>query len=270
MGIGGRRAAQARLRAKGREKAVSVSENSLPTMPLSEHLAELRRRIIVSGVAWLAASVAAWPYVHSVVTYLSSQVGRLVFVTPAEAFVSLLKIAIILGLIASSPIILVEAWLFVMPGLFPHERKLVYRLAPVVVLLFVLGILFSWFVMLPFMLNFFLGFENERIHATITISRLLGFLIGVTLPFGVVFQLPLVTYTLTRIGAVPARFWGRQRRYVILLAFIVGAILTPPDPVSQTLLAVPLILLYEVGAWLARVAERRHQRSTLLSQEVDS
>lgn len=238
-------------------------------MPLSGHLAELRRRIVVSGLAWLAASVAAWFYVPEVVDYLSGQVGRLVFVTPAEAFVSMLKIAAILGLVASSPIILVEAWLFIMPGLFPNERRLVFRLAPVVALLFVLGILFSWFVMLPFMLTFFLGFETERIHATITISRFLSFLIGVTLPFGLVFQLPLVTYTLTRIGAVPARFWSRQRRYVILLAVIVGAILTPPDPVSQTLLAVPLLVLYEIGAWVARLAERRRSRPSLLPEEVE-
>gem|GEM_PF-4392313 len=98
---------------------MSLSESSLPTMPLSGHLAELRRRILVSGLAWLAASVAAWPLVPDVVSFLASQVGRLVFVTPAEAFVSMVKIAAILGLIAASPIILVEAWLFVLPGLFP-------------------------------------------------------------------------------------------------------------------------------------------------------
>lgn len=223
----------------------------------------------MSGLAWLAASVAAWPLVPDVVSFLASQVGRLVFVTPAEAFVSMVKIAAILGLIAASPIILVEAWLFVLPGLFPNERRLVYRLAPVVILLFVLGILFSWFVMLPFMLTFFLGFETERIHATITISRFLSFLIGVTLPFGLVFQLPLITYTLTRVGAVSARFWGQMRRYVILLAFIIAAILTPPDPVSQPLLAIPLLLLYEVGAWVARMAERRRRRPALLPEEVE-
>lgn len=239
---------------------MSLSESSLPTMPLSGHLAELRRRILVSGFAWLAASVAAWFQAPRVVTYLSNQVGRLVFVTPAEAFVSLLKISLILGLVAAAPVILVEAWLFVMPGLFPNERRLAYRLAPVVVLLFVTGILFSWFVMLPFMLRFFLGFETERIHATITVSRFLSFLLGVTVPFGLIFQLPLVTYTVTRMGAVPARFWARQRRYVLLLAFILGALLTPPDPVSQTLLAVPLLALYEVGALMARIGEKSRQR----------
>ena len=90
-----------------------------------------------------------------------------------------------------------------------------------------------------------------------------------TLPFGLVFQLPLITYTLTRVGAVSARFWGQMRRYVILLAFIIAAILTPPDPVSQTLLAIPLLLLYEVGAWVARMAERRRRRPALLPEEVE-
>ncbi|BAS28989.1 preprotein translocase subunit TatC [Limnochorda pilosa] len=235
---------------------VSLSESSLPTMPLSGHLAELRRRLLVSGIVWIAASAMAWFLTPAVVSYLGERVGRLVFVTPAEAFVSLVKIAMTLGLVAAAPVILVEAWLFVLPGLFPTERRLVYRLAPVVVVLFVAGIVFSWFVMLPLMLSFFLGFQTERIHATITIARFLSFLMGVTLPFGLVFQLPLVTYTLTRIGVVPARFWARQRRYVVLMAFIVGALLTPPDPVSQALLAIPLLFLYEIGAWVARRAER--------------
>lgn len=220
-------------------------------MTTVEHLTELRYRIVVSGLTFLACAVVGWFLVPSVLKVFVSMVGPLVFVAPAEAFVSHLKIAASIGLVLASPVIFWQAWQFLLPALFPHEREMLLRYLPAAVVLFCIGLVFAYTLILPIALRFFLGFGNESLQPTLAIGRFLGFFLTMTLPFGLVFQIPLVILGLIYFDVVSLEWLRKQRKYVIFAAFVIGAVLTPADAASQILMAVPMIVLYEIALWIA-------------------
>jgi len=174
-----------------------------------------------------------------------------------ESFMSYLKVALIFALIASVPFGLYQMWLFIGAGLYPHEQKYVRVFLPFSLLLFAIGMAFGYAVMIPFGLQYLGGYgSQEIIELTPKLSEYITLLLTLTLVLGVVFELPLLMVFLTKIG-VPPEFFRKYRRHSIVAAFIVGAILTPPDPISQLLMAVPLVVLYEVGIIAAKIARRK-------------
>jgi sec-independent protein translocase protein TatC len=241
---------------------VSVARSVDDRMPFMEHLGELRTRIMRALYGLLAGTVIALPFSERIVDWLARPVTKLgyelVFTAPAEAFWVQMKVGLIAGVFVASPIILWQVWAFVAPGLHEHEKKYAIPFVLVGSLMFILGGAFSLFVVTPYALNFLLGYARPGLKPMITIQNHVDFLLKFTLAFGAVFELPLALTLLARMGVVTARMLSKNRKYAILGAFIAGAVLTPtPDAFNQTLMAGPLIILYEVGIVCARIFGRR-------------
>jgi sec-independent protein translocase protein TatC len=231
-------------------------------MPFMEHLGELRTRIVRSLVALLVGLVIAFPFSERLTDFLARPVTKLgyklVFTAPAEAFWVQMKVALIAGLFIAAPGILWQVWAFIAPGLHAHERKYAAPFIIIGSLMFLLGGAFSLFVVTPYAIAFLLSYARESLQPMITLENHIDFLLKFTLAFGAVFELPLIITLLSRLGIVTPKMLSRNRKYAILGAFIAGAVLTPtPDAFNQTLMAGPLILLYEVGIVCARVFGRR-------------
>lgn len=231
-------------------------------MPFLEHLGELRVRIMRSLFWLLGGTFISLFFAERITDFLARPVTKLgyklVFTAPAEAFWVQMKVALITGLFIASPGILWQVWAFIAPGLHAHERKYA---APFVIIgsfMFVLGGAFSLLVVTPYAIAFLLSYARDTLQPMITLENHVGFILKFTLAFGLVFELPLLLTVLSRMGVVTPKMLARNRKYAVLGAFIAGAILTPtPDAFNQTLMAGPLILLYEVGIVCARIFGRK-------------
>lgn len=226
-------------------------------MTLVEHLAELRRRIMISILALGAGVVVGFSFSGPVVRFLISLPGELVYLYPGEAFFVHLEVAVVAGLILSSPVVLYQVIRFIAPGLLDRERRVLYLGLPLGLALFAVGAAFAYQVILPLAYRFFLGFGTESLEPMISIGNYVAFVLRLVLPFGLVFQLPLIVVVLTSTGLLKPQTLVRYRKYIVLAIFIVAAVMTPPDAISQALMALPMLLLYEVSILLARGLARR-------------
>lgn len=228
-------------------------------MTLVEHLAELRTRIIISILTLAVGVVVGFYYSSPLVEFITRLPGDLVYLYPGEAFMVHLQVALIVGVMLSSPVVLYQVIRFVVPGLLAKERRILSVGLPLSLLLFVVGIVFAYQVILPLAYKFFLGFSSDSLEPMISIGNYVAFVFRLVLPFGLVFQLPLFVLILTSIGVLSPAFLVRSRKYMILVIVIVATVLTPPDVISQTLMALPMLILYEVSIVLARLVVRNKQ-----------
>jgi len=223
-----------------------------------EHLDYLRLRLIRAALALGAGTVFAYfTLAGFVLRYLIQGEGGLtglVFLGPAEAFFAKMKLAFALGLVLSLPFILYQTWALFAPGFDRRRRRAFLFLIPAVYALFVAGCAFAFFIVLPVALRFFLSFSGEGLQQEISVGNYVNFLISFVLPFGFLFELPVAVLVLTRARILRPGAMVRRRKYAVFAIFVVAAALTPPDAVSQLLLAGPLLLLYEVSIVLARLA----------------
>ncbi|GAA6390299.1 MAG: twin-arginine translocase subunit TatC [Megasphaera sp.] len=217
-------------------------------MTVTDHLTELRGRIIKSVIA-VAVGVAfcAWQ-IDDVVAFLTSPVERLYVMKPAEAFLIYMKIALWSGVIAASPVLFYQLWAFLLPAFTRHEKKGLLLFVPLSTMLFLGGISFSFFIVLPQGLRFFMSFAMESVQPLWSLAGYLDFAVLMVLPFGVIFNLPVALVVLARMGLVSSIQLKSFRKYVIVISFAIAAVITPTtDMISQSLLAVPMIILYEVS-----------------------
>lgn len=221
---------------------------------LAEHLEELRGRILKSALAVVVISCLIYNFVDRIMPYLAKPVGRLVFIAPQEAFFANIKIAFFAGLLLSSPIVLYQAWRFISLGLSEKERKYALIFGPLSFVFFSFGAAFGYGVIVPIGIKFLLGFASGLMAPMITVSSYISFVGMLTLVFGLIFQLPLVSLFLTKIGIVTPSALSGKRKHAVVSMFIAGAILTPPDVVTQCLMAVPLLVLYEIGIIFSKLA----------------
>jgi len=228
------------------------------------HLAELRKRIVYSVIIFIMAVALCYNYSEFIVKDIVSISPKtnFVFIAPSELLMSYIKISIIGGLVISAPFLLVQLWLFISPGLKINEKKYIIVSLVTGSMFFVLGIIFSYLVVLPTMLVFFLGFQIAEIQPMISFSNYLGFVINTLLAFGVIFELPIVMVLLTRFGLVKISFLKKNRKLFILVIFIIAAVLTPPDVVSQILLGIPMLILFEIGILLSTAVEKKRNNKT--------
>jgi len=238
-------------------------------MSFFDHLTELRTRIVWSLVpAGVGLGIALY-FTTPVMRFLSSHLKtELVFTTPTEAFWTYMKVAMIMGLFIAMPIILWNVWAFVAPGLHKHERKYAAPFIIVGSLLFIGGGAFAMLVVVPFAITFLVNFgQDQGLKPMITISSYIDFILKFTLAFGVVFEMPVVITLLSMLGIVTPQFLSKNRKYAILINFVIAAILTPtPDVVNQSLMAGPLIVLYEVGIICARVVGRKKAKAAVTQE----
>src|SRR5438270_34941 len=237
-------------------------------MPFLDHLEELRWRILWSLVAILVGTIVGWFLLDKIdiidvlkrpiAPYLPG--GRLIFTSPAEPFMLTLKVAFALGSLLASPIVIYQIWAFLSPALYERERRLIIPALAVGVVLFLAGAIACYQWLLPAALKVLLGFQRADLSAMITIDRYFGLAVPFVVGCGLVAELPLVVTVLASLGIVTPQFLGRQRRYAIVIAAFLAALLTPPDAVSMMLMLGPLLLLYELSIWCAWVASRRRAR----------
>ena len=233
-------------------------------MPFMAHLEELRKRFIWSIIAVVAGFVIAYNFKEEIYGFLSQPLksalpegASLIFTSPAEAFLTYLKVAFLAGLIAASPVVFYQLWRFISPGLYKKEKRLVW---PFVVLssgLFVGGAVFCYTVVFPYAFAFFMSFTSDKIVPMIKLSEYLSFSAVLLVAFGLVFEMPLVLVFLGRIGVVNQRFLRKNRKYAVLIMFIAAAFFTPPDVISQLLMAGPLLILYEISIWMVAASEKK-------------
>jgi sec-independent protein translocase protein TatC len=237
-------------------------------MPFLEHLEELRQRILKSLAALIifsCASFAATTRLLDFLTYPNSHLSKpakLIFLKPTAMLMLRMEIALAAGLIASLPVIIYQLWQFISPGLLPGERKYVIPVILLTCFCFLLGGSFAYFVMIPVVLPFLFSLGTTAIEANINISDYMSFVLRLILATGLVFELPVVAFFLARLGLVTPTFLRKSRKYAIVIIFVVAAIITPtPDPVNQTILAVPLMLLYEISIWVTVLAYKKRQEA---------
>jgi sec-independent protein translocase protein TatC len=240
-------------------------QRRLGQMSFMDHLGELRTRImwclIAAGVGLVIAFFITDPVMRFISRPLLSLKTELVFTSPTEAFWTWMKVAMVLAIFISMPALLYQVWKFVSPGLHEHEKKYAAPFIIVGSLLFMIGGAFAMLIIIPYASNFLVTFGQEKgWKPMITVSSYTDFVIKFALAFGVVFELPVVITILALIGVVTPQFLSKNRKYAILINFIIAAILTPtPDMINQTLMAGPLCILYEIGIICARLAVRKRK-----------
>ncbi len=246
-------------------------------MPFLSHLEELRRRLIVSLIGIGVGFAIAFNFSEEILALLtrvltttfafqksspyliitSKAPPELIFLAPAEAFWAHIKIGFLAGLILATPLILFEVWRFVSPGLHERERRFALPFVALGTIFFFIGLLFCYFLVLPFAMGFLLTYKTEHLTPMLSIGLFIDFTVKFMLAFGLIFQLPLMISLAARLGLVTSKFLARNRKYAILANFVIAAILTPtPDVFNQFMMAGPLCFLYEVGIWAAKLVEK--------------
>jgi sec-independent protein translocase protein TatC len=234
------------------ERGVSTVE-----MTLIEHLLELRTRMLWALGALALATVVAFVFyqVWMDIALWPIRGHLLQAITPTEKVFAYFKVTLVVGLIVAMPVIAYQLWAYIAPGLTRQERRYVIAVVPGATLSFIVGMAFAYFALMPAALAFLLGFGDPTIEVRPTIASYISFTTRLLVAIGLVFQLPIVLFFLAKVHLINPKMLGSIRRYVIVVAFIVSAVVTPtPDPFNQLLVAIPILVLYEVGALLARLA----------------
>ena len=253
-------------------------------LSLIEHLAEFRDRLMVSAIAVAITTAASFIFATTIIRFLLIPVDctwfridtrsvfppdiavttglvcnavarKLIALSPTENFTTYFRVSLFSGIALAMPVILYEIYAYIDPALYPKERRFVRLMGIPVILLFVLGMAFCYLILLPNAINFLINFGSDVIENQLRASDYLSFVTVFILGLGVVFEVPVIIYSLVRVRVLRRSWLARQRRYVFLLVFVIGAVLTPtPDPFNQTLVALPMYLLFELGLLLARFA----------------
>jgi len=255
-----------------------VSENSIDAqkMPLLDHLIELRQRLLYSALTLLVAFLVCFYFAGDLYDFLVRPLAeilqgregvrgqrRLIFTDLTEVFFTHIKVAFFFGAFISSPIFLTQIWLFVAPGLYRNEKT---ALAPFLIaspVLFFTGGALVYYVIFPFAWEFFLSFETPGGEGTLPIeleakvNEYLSLVMKLIFAFGLCFQLPVLMTLLARVGLATSAGMARKRKYAIVGVFVVAAVFTPPDPLSQISLALPIIILYEASIYMAKLVEKK-------------
>ncbi|KJU82692.1 twin arginine-targeting protein translocase TatC [Candidatus Magnetobacterium bavaricum] len=260
-------------------------------MSFIDHLGELRQRLLVIFGVGFVAFIIVFNYSEELLKFLMFPMERelvftlkvpfasfasrplknvsLVFLQPAEAFWMHLKISMMASVVITMPVVLTQIWLFVAPGLLPNERKFALPFIVTGCVLFLMGTAFCFVVILPFALGFLLTYKTQSLTAMISIGSYVDFSIKFLLAFGLVFELPIVIVFLTRFGFVTPEKLAKSRKYAMVFAFIIAGILTPtPDVFNQTLMAVPMIVLYEIGIIASKIIFPKSKEIVVVKQDT--
>lgn len=243
-----------------------MTEQLAEKAPLLEHLIELRNRLMISVLAVLVGFLVCYAFSEDIFLFLVRPLrkilgpdARMIFTGLHEAFLTYMKVAFFAGLFLAVPVILIQFWKFVAPGLYDHERKVFLPFLIVTPILFFLGGGLAYQFIFPLAFQFFLGFSSESIEALPSISQYLSLVITLVFAFGLVSELPVGLLLLIKMGILRTEALVAKRRYTIVGAFVVAAILTPPDPFSQIFLALPMMAMYEISIIFGRRIERNRE-----------
>ena len=229
-----------------------------------EHLRELRKRLLWSVLAVVITSFACFFFIEDIIEILKEPAGNidLYFIEMTEGFSTYMRVAIMSGIVVAMPFLIYQFLMFVIPALTSQERKAVFVVLPVVTIMFVGGILFGYFFLIPPATGFLLSFGTELAEPQIRVSNYIDFITRLLVAIGILFELPVVTTFLARIGVITSKWLADRRKIMIIFSFVVAAIITPtPDAVNQSIVAGVMIVLYEISIWLAKLAQRRRGKA---------
>lgn len=229
---------------------------------VTEHLDELRKRIMVSLIAVISATIISIPLASAILKFLkypaAGLIDRLVFFGPEEAFLIYMKISFMVGLVIAFPIIMAQLWIFIAPAVEDKIKKHAVLFVFLSSLVFILGCLFSYFILLPAALKFLLTLGAGELEPVISATRYISFVCGLMLACGVVFEMPVLSFFLTRINVINSRFLRKKFKYAIVAIAIAAAVITPTgDAFNMTMLALPMLGLYEVSIWVSYFAGKK-------------
>lgn len=234
--------------------------------PFIAHLLELRDRLLRTIVVVMVIFLALFSFANDLYSLLAQPLlafmpegAQMIATKPAGTFFTPMKLALVASIFAAIPFILYQAWAFVAPGLYKHEQRLALPLLVSSTLLFYAGMAFAYYVVFPLMFQFFIAVAPEGVQVATDISEYLDFVLKIFFAFGVAFEVPIATILLVWTGATTPEALAEKRPYVFVGAFVIGMLLTPPDIISQTLLALPMWLLFEAGVFFARHFVRREE-----------
>ena len=227
---------------------------------LKPHIADLRKRLVISSLTVIAMFFVCFSFYEPILTWMMVPVeaalpanSQMVAVEIQETFFTALKVAFFAGFVVSLPVIFWQLWLFLAPGLYDHEKKLVVPFVFFATLMFLMGASFAYYVVVPVGFNFLIAFGSAVVTVLPSIGAYVGFFTKLLIGFGISFELPVITFFLAKIGIVDDKMLKDFFKYAIVFIFIIAALLTPPDVISQLLMAAPLTLLYGVSIYIAKV-----------------
>jgi len=245
----------------------TTNDEELEEGTLLSHLVELRQRLIRIAIAVGLVFIVLLPFAGEIFAIVAEPIvaalpgGKLISTQPAAPLLTPFKLAFFVALFIAMPVVLYQVWAFVAPGLYLKEKRFAIPLLASSVLLFYAGVSFAYFVVFPLIFNFFVAIAPEPVEVMTDISLYLDFITTIVLAFGLAFEVPIATVLMVWTGLTSIEKLGSARPYVFLTAFIVGMFLTPPDIISQTLLAVPIYLLYEIGILMAKFFVRKRDEN---------
>ena len=241
------------------------AKSEMSAMPLMEHLEELRSRLFKSVVVVAVLFIATMPFASEIIVYLKQPLEALIpnqnlnlhFTGPFDPFISTLKVSMLAAFIFGCPFWIYHLWKFVEPALYPNERKYVFPYAAASIFLFLLGVWFAYFIIIPMSLKFLLGLGTEIGVPIITVKDYLSLLIVMVFTFGLVFETPVILVLFGMLGLISSKTLSKQRGVVVVGVFVVAAILTPtPDPFTQTAMALPLYFMYELSILILKMLKK--------------
>jgi len=246
-------------------------------LPITDHLLELRRRLTWAAIAVAICTGAAFAFHEQILTLLMAPAQgftdipneKPIYTDITEFLGIAAKVSLLVGLFASLPFVLYQLVMFVAPGLRPKERRYLYFLLPASLLAFVVGAAFGYRILFPPAVTFLLGFGRDIATPYIRIGSYINLMVSLLFWMGIVFEIPVVLFFLSKIGVVTPEFLSRNRRYAVVVAFILGAVITPTfDPINQSMVAAPIIVLYELSIWLVKFGRRGRKAAPELTADA--
>ncbi len=233
-------------------------------LTLIEHIEELRKRLLICAISFVLALIVSFYFAKPIIKYiqLSEQAEQLTLnaFNVGDPLTVYLEVTFIVALIITSPIILYQLWAFITPGLHETERKATLKYIPYAFLLFVVGLAFGYYILLPNVMNFMMQLSDDLdIQQTIGINEYFGFLFKLVVPFGVIFELPVVMLFLARLGILNPQLMVKFRKYAYFVLFVIAVLVAPPDIISYIMISIPLFILYEISIIIARIGFKKYQ-----------
>ncbi|WP_110927779.1 twin-arginine translocase subunit TatC [Bacillus massiliglaciei] len=234
-----------------------------------DHLEELRKRLIISAVAFIVFFIISFIFVEDIYNWFVKDLDtKLIVLGPSDILWIYFMLSGVIALAGAIPVIALQIWLFVRPALLPHEVKAALAYIPALFLLFIGGLSFGYFVIFPTMLQFLINLGEGMFEASFTAEKYFSFLLNMTLPFAVLFELPVIAMFLTSLGLLNPYVLRKMRRYAYFVLIVIAVCITPPDFISDFLVIVPLLLLYEVSLTLSKIVYKRKMKREAQLEEI--
>lgn len=247
-----------------------AKNNKVKEMQFVNHLSELRNRLIFTMVTFIVFFIIGFLFVEQIYTFFENDIDFKLTVTGVtDAIWIRIVIAALIALVVTLPVLSFQIWLFIKPGLTINERRVSLSYIPAILLLFVFGLVFGYILFVKLILPFLLSWNTGSFNEMFTVDRYFRTLMSMTLPFGFIFEIPIILMFLTSLGVITPKFLKKNRKYAYFLLLIVGGLVTPPDIVLQIAVAVPLFLLYELSVYLTTIVFKKKERKRKAFMEED-